>query len=483
MKVLSIQGWQVEVDEEATRRYYAQAEAWDCDCGHCRNFLAQAETALPESLRSLLDQLGIDPTKAGYLCQLAQEGEQHRYQVRYPLAGRILERGQEAEPEECREPDQVPEDALQPRVDLEAVVLRPWVLSEPVGGPHQIVLESDVEGTEDFAAVLEEVIPAALAAEGVDLPCDVLSFPMFEFVPGEPPKREDADLLDPGTGLLPLGDMVFSLDRIRAQAVEFGHSERRELSYLAVHSALDCTLPELLEELEEEDSFFYQPLFPYLRGKKDGAALAKGLADYYNEKEREAQEHRKQINDCILYHLFENLENCSYPFWEIEEAILPGSLEGVDLDAIYDTEESEIAETISAGDSRTSEITPVKGEPRRVGGLLYGMGSKVRLYVVHKAIGEAVFHQRLTPALHRPAREPVQIREEGIRVLCGSLHLGEIDPLAAAEECSVNTAAADDPDLLRVTVRHGGQGLLQGADAVSLRLLLQFSIANDKRSV
>lgn len=103
---------------------------------------------------------------------------------------------------------------------------------------------------------------------------------------------------------------------------------------------IDCTLPELLEELEEEDSFFYQPLFPYLRGKKDGAALAQGLADYYNQKEREAQEHQKQINDCILYHLFENLENCAYPFWEIEEAILPGSLEGVDLDAIYDTEES-----------------------------------------------------------------------------------------------------------------------------------------------
>ena len=284
MKVLSAQGWRVEVDEEATRRYYAQAEAWDCDCGHCRNFLAQAETALPESLRSLLDQLGIDPTKAGYLCQLAQEGEQHRYQVRYPLAGQILERGQEAEPlsfllpEECLEPDQVPEDALQPRVDLEAVVLLPWVLSEPVGGPHQIVLESDVEGTEDFAAVLEEVIPAALAAEGVELPCeinvlftddpgiqqinremrevdrptDVLSFPMFEFVPGEPPKREDADLLDPGTGLLPLGDMVFSLDRIRAQAAEFGHSERRELSYLAVHSALHLLGYDHLDEGEQK---------------------------------------------------------------------------------------------------------------------------------------------------------------------------------------------------------------------------------------
>ena len=204
--------------------------------------------------------------------------------MRYPLAGRILERGQEGGtlsfllPEECPEPDSVPENALRPRVDLEVVVLLPWVLSEPDGGPHQIVLESDVEGTENFAAVLEEVIPAALAAEGVELPCeinvlftddsgiqqinremrevdrptDVLSFPMFEFLPGEPPKREDADLLDPGTGLLPLGDMVFSLDRIRAQAVEFGHSERRELSYLAVHSALHLLGYDHLDEGEQK---------------------------------------------------------------------------------------------------------------------------------------------------------------------------------------------------------------------------------------
>lgn len=102
---------------------------------------------------------------------------------------------------------------------------------------------------------------------------------------------------------------------------------------------IEDTLPDILEELADDESFFYQPLIPYLHGKEDGAAIAQGLADYYNQKEKEAQEHIKQINDCILYQLFENLENCAYPFWEIEEAILPGSLEGVDPDTIYDTEE------------------------------------------------------------------------------------------------------------------------------------------------
>ena len=129
---------------------------------------------------------------------------------------------------------------------------------------HQIIIETEVEGVEEYADALRQVIPAALEAEGVGLPCevdvlftddpgihqinleqrevdratDVLSFPMFEFTPGEPPAAEDRDLLDPGTELLPLGDMVLSVDHIRAQAAEFGHSERRELCYLAVHSVL-----------------------------------------------------------------------------------------------------------------------------------------------------------------------------------------------------------------------------------------------------
>ena len=69
----------------------------------------------------------------------------------------------------------------------------------------------------------------------VDRPTDVLSFPMFELTPGEKPGEEDAD---PATGLVPLGDMVLSLERAKAQAEEFGHSMEREISYLAVHSVL-----------------------------------------------------------------------------------------------------------------------------------------------------------------------------------------------------------------------------------------------------
>ena len=70
---------------------------------------------------------------------------------------------------------------------------------------------------------------------GVDSPTDVLSFPEFELSPGELPDEEDAD---PGTGLIPLGDMVINLERAAAQAKEYGHSNRRELAYLVIHSVL-----------------------------------------------------------------------------------------------------------------------------------------------------------------------------------------------------------------------------------------------------
>ena len=146
-------------------------------------------------------------------------------------------------------------DWLMGRTDVRAV-------NAPGGGPaHRIILEAEVEVPEGTQALLEEVITAALAAEGVELPCeinvlltndagihqvnldmrgvdrptDVLSFPMFDLRPGERPQPGDED---PETGLVPLGDMCISLERAAAQAVEFGHSVKRELAYLTVHSAL-----------------------------------------------------------------------------------------------------------------------------------------------------------------------------------------------------------------------------------------------------
>ena len=126
---------------------------------------------------------------------------------------------------------------------------------------HEIIFESEVDAPEGVEALLDRVIAAALEQQGVAVPCevdvlltddegihqinleqrgvdrptDVLSFPMFELTPGELPEE---DWADPETGRVPLGDMVLSLERARAQAEEFGHSAQRELAYLTVHSVL-----------------------------------------------------------------------------------------------------------------------------------------------------------------------------------------------------------------------------------------------------
>ena len=127
---------------------------------------------------------------------------------------------------------------------------------------HYIPVTADVPGvSNEKKALIRRVIRTVLAMQGVDFPCevdvlvtsdagihqinldmrqvdaptDVLSFPEFELTPGELPGAEDAD---PGTGLVPLGDMVLSMERVQAQAKEYGHSNRRELAYLVVHSVL-----------------------------------------------------------------------------------------------------------------------------------------------------------------------------------------------------------------------------------------------------
>ena len=114
-----------------------------------------------------------------------------------------------------------------------------------------------------ISAIIKKAIDTTLSAEGVTAACeinvlvtddkgirainsasrdidkatDVLSFPMFQLTAGQPP-QEWSEFLDPETGLCPLGDMAISIERASAQANAFGHSLRRELGYLTIHSML-----------------------------------------------------------------------------------------------------------------------------------------------------------------------------------------------------------------------------------------------------
>ena len=85
----------------------------------------------------------------------------------------------------------------------------------------------------------------------IDKPTDVLSFPMFELEAGKlPPSWEP--YTDAETGFVPLGDMAISYERVRAQAAEYGHSVKRELSYLTVHSVLHLLGYDHLDEGEQK---------------------------------------------------------------------------------------------------------------------------------------------------------------------------------------------------------------------------------------
>ena len=89
------------------------------------------------------------------------------------------------------------------------------------------------------------------ASRGIDKPTDVLSFPMFQLEAGNPP-QDWKEFLDPETNLCPLGDMAISLERAIAQAKEFGHSTRREVGYLTIHSMLHLLGYDHLDEGEQK---------------------------------------------------------------------------------------------------------------------------------------------------------------------------------------------------------------------------------------
>ena len=69
----------------------------------------------------------------------------------------------------------------------------------------------------------------------VDRPTDVLSFPMLEF--DENGECYDAEYEMDGDFVI-LGDIVISLERAMEQALEYGHSFRREVAFLTAHSML-----------------------------------------------------------------------------------------------------------------------------------------------------------------------------------------------------------------------------------------------------
>lgn len=117
---------------------------------------------------------------------------------------------------------------------------------------------------EEARALMQRCADAAQAAEGVSAPVavfvrivnddeiqtinreqrnkdastDVLSFPTVNYPAGKTAGSCERLLrpeYDPEIGACMLGDIIISMDHVRAQAAQYGHSERRESGYLLTH--------------------------------------------------------------------------------------------------------------------------------------------------------------------------------------------------------------------------------------------------------
>lgn len=147
------------------------------------------------------------------------------------------------------------------------------------------ITNEEIKITEDHKDIIKKVIEAVCEIEKLEFDCyvsvivtdkeeirainkeqrsidsatDVLSFPYLEF-------DENYELMyelcnedyDPEYNAVCLGDMVICYDKILEQALEFGHSEERELAYLVAHSmyhllGYDHTTDELKADMRKKE--------------------------------------------------------------------------------------------------------------------------------------------------------------------------------------------------------------------------------------
>ncbi len=145
--------------------------------------------------------------------------------------------------------------------------------------------ESKVKLHIPYRKIIHQVAALCLAHEGVPYECelsvtivdedtikdineqfrhitkatDVLSFPLNDFWEAADFSDFDEDRasFNPDTGELMLGDIILSASHIIEQAEEFGHTRKRELAFLVVHSILhllgyDHMIPEEEERMFEK---------------------------------------------------------------------------------------------------------------------------------------------------------------------------------------------------------------------------------------
>lgn len=143
---------------------------------------------------------------------------------------------------------------------------------------YEITYLNIEKGQEDWEGIVEKVLKKCFEEEGlmdsklimtitfttpeeirkinkkyrkIDRATDVLSFPMFEKAElDEKIKNKDFRYEDV------LGDVIISIDKVKEQAEEYGHSFERELSYMLVHGFYHLMG---YDHIEEEDKKIMRP--------------------------------------------------------------------------------------------------------------------------------------------------------------------------------------------------------------------------------
>ncbi|MFP4697610.1 MAG: rRNA maturation RNase YbeY [Eubacteriales bacterium] len=123
----------------------------------------------------------------------------------------------------------------------------------------EVLIEEEIESDVEINVLLvdnEFIKCLNMEHRGKNYPTDVLSFPIIDYAQiGDIKTLDDHKVhhFNMETEELILGDIVISIEKLKEQALLYGHSKERELGFLVAHSMLHLLGYNHMEP-EEEDT-------------------------------------------------------------------------------------------------------------------------------------------------------------------------------------------------------------------------------------
>lgn len=120
---------------------------------------------------------------------------------------------------------------------------------------NQCFVEEKLENTKLYISITlttpENIRKINREYRNIDKETDVLSFPMFE-------QEELGKIIESKDNIVEdvLGDIIISVERVKEQAIEYGHSFERELAYMLVHGFYHLMG---YDHIKEEDKVLMRP--------------------------------------------------------------------------------------------------------------------------------------------------------------------------------------------------------------------------------